>query len=239
MKKDKENNGKKTAKSKAKSGSFFTDERIKFIFGILISGFALYLLLACVAYLFWWKTDLSLSDSQVISNADINVRNWSGKSGHFLAKMIIGFGFGYGAFFIPLIFGATGLYLLNFPKINLWKLITKFTFAAIILSLILGYIFGKAGGYLGSGPGGAQGFKITEWLNSFAGKIGTGVILLFTTVAYLIFALRFKPETFTKTIPGSIKSMIPGIKTNTAPFEPGSDLDVDPERMVLKTEDEG
>jgi S-DNA-T family DNA segregation ATPase FtsK/SpoIIIE len=224
MKKDKENNGKKTAKNKAKAGSFFTDERIKFIFGILISGFALYLLLACVAYLFWWKTDLSLSNSQVVSNADINVRNWSGKSGHFLAKMIVGFGFGYGAFFIPLIFGAIGLYLLNFPKINLWKLVTKFTFAAIILSLILGYIFGKAGGYLGSGPGGAQGFKITEWLNSFAGRIGTGVILLFTTIAYLIFALRFKPETFTRTIPGSIKSIIPGIKDNTSASEPVNDF---------------
>jgi DNA segregation ATPase FtsK/SpoIIIE, S-DNA-T family len=224
MKKDKEVNGKKTAKDKAKSKSFFTDERIKFIFGILITGFALYLLLACVAYLFWWKTDLSLSDSQVVSNADVNVKNWSGKSGHFLAKMIVGFGFGYGAFFIPLIFGAIGLYLLSFPKINLWKIITKFTFAAIILSLILGYIFGKAGGYLGSGPGGAQGFKITEWLNSFAGKIGTGVILLFTAVAYLIFALRFKPETFTRTIPGTIKNIIPGIKTNTSAGESVEDI---------------
>lgn len=216
----KENNGKKTVKTKAKSKSFFTDERIKFVFGILISGFALYLLLACVAYLLWWKTDLSLSDSQVVSNADVNVKNWSGKSGHFLAKMIVGYGFGYGAFFIPLIFGATGLYLLNFPKINLWKLVTKFTFAAIILSLILGFIFGEAGGYLGSGPGGAQGFKITEWFNSFAGKIGTGIILTLLTVGYLIFALKFKPDTFTRTIPSSIKSVIPGLKNDNIPVEP-------------------
>src|SRR5512140_1282563 len=121
MKKEKEESGKKSKKSKTKSRSFFTDERIKFVVGILITGFALYLLLACVAYLFWWKTDLSLTDSQVISNADVNVKNWSGKSGHFLAKMIIGFGFGYGAFFIPLIFGAIGLYLLNFPKIRLFR----------------------------------------------------------------------------------------------------------------------
>jgi S-DNA-T family DNA segregation ATPase FtsK/SpoIIIE len=226
MKNDKEKNGKKTTRTKAKSKSFFTDERIKFVFGILITGFALYLLLACVAYLFWWKTDLSLSDSQVVSNADVNVKNWSGKSGHFLAKMIVGYGFGYGAFFIPLIFGAVGLYLLNFPKINLWKLVTKFTFAAIILSLILGYIFGEASGYLGSGPGGAQGFKITEWLNSFIGKIGTGIILTLITVGYLIFALRFKPETFTKTIPASIKNVIPGIKTDNAPVE-SSDENID------------
>ncbi len=223
MKKEKENNGKKTVKSKSKSGSFFTDERIKFIFGVLISGFAFYLLLACVSYLFWWKTDLSLSDSQVVSNADVNVRNWSGKSGHFLAKMMMGYGFGYGAFFIPLIFGAIGLYLLNFPKINLWKLVTKFTFAAIILSLILGFIFGEADGYLGGGPGGAQGFKITEWLNSFTGKIGTGIILTLITVGYLIFALRFKPETFTRDIPASIKKVIPGIKTGSVSAETGGD----------------
>ena len=224
MKKEKEDNGGKAAKKKKKSGSFFTDERIRFIFGVLISGFALYLILACVAYLFWWKTDLSLSDSQVVSNADVNVRNWSGKSGHFLAKMIVGYGFGYGAFFIPLIVGAIGLYLLNFPKINLWKLITKFTFAAIIISLILGFIFGKANGYLGSGPGGAQGYKITEWFNSFAGKIGTGVLLIFATLGYLIFALRFKPETFTRTIPSSIKNVIPGIKPDKPQEVPADDL---------------
>ena len=82
----------------------------------------------------------------------------------------------------------------------------------------------KPDGYLGSGPGGAQGFKITEWFNSFAGKIGTGIILTFTTIGYLIFALRFKPETFTRTIPASIKSVIPGIKTDNATEEPAEDL---------------
>ncbi len=219
MKKEKEETGRKTTKAKTKSRSFFTDERIKFAVGILITGFALYLLLACVAYLFWWKTDLSLSDSQVISGADIHVKNWSGKSGHFLAKMIISFGFGYGAFFVPLIFGVTGLYMLHFPKIRLVSLVSKFTFAAIIISLLLGFIFSDAGGYLGSGPGGAQGYKITEWLNSFAGKIGTGVILTFVTLSYLVFALKFKPETFTRKIPSTIRNaipVIPGKKTGTS-----------------------
>lgn len=219
----KEENGRKASKTKAKSRPFFTDERLKFIFGIFLSGIAVYLLLACISYLFWWKTDLSLADSQVVSNADVNVKNWSGKSGHFLAKTIVGFGFGYGAFFIPVIIGAIGLYLLRFPKISLWKLIVKLTFASIILSLLLGFIFGKAGGYLGSGPGGAQGFKITEWLNSFAGKPGTGIILTLLTIGYLIFALRFKPDTFTKTIPATIKSVIPGMKSDNLPVEPSDD----------------
>ena len=179
MNKEKEEVGKKStkaAKGSEKSKSFFTDERIKFVIGILITGFALYLLLACVAYLFWWKTDQSLPDSDIVSGPDIAVKNWSGKSGHFLAKMIIGYGFGYGAFFIPLIFGSIGLYLLSFPKIKPITLIAKFTFAAIILSLILGFIFGQSKGYLISGPGGAQGYVVTRWMNAFMGKIGTGYL---------------------------------------------------------------
>jgi DNA segregation ATPase FtsK/SpoIIIE, S-DNA-T family len=208
MNKGKEDTGKKatkTPKGSVKTKSFLTDERIKFVIGILITGFALYLLLACVAYLFWWKTDQSLSNSDIVSGPDIAVKNWSGKSGHFLAKMIIGYGFGFGAFFVPLIFGSIGLYLLNFPKIKPFRLVAKFTFAAIILSLILGFIFGQAKGYLISGPGGAQGYVVTRWLNAFMGMIGTGVMLAFITISYLIFALKVKPQAFGVKWPSFLK----------------------------------
>ena len=87
MTKEKEEAGKKNtknAKGSEKSKPFFTDERIKFIAGILITGFAFYLLLACISYLVWWKTDQSLPASDVVSGPDIEVKNWSGKSGHFL-----------------------------------------------------------------------------------------------------------------------------------------------------------
>ena len=208
MTKEKEDTGKKntkTTKSTVKSKSFLTDERIKFVIGILITGFALYLLLACVAYLFWWKTDQSIPDSDIVSGPEIAVKNWGGKSGHWLAKMIIGFGFGYGAFFVPLIFGAIGLYLLNFPKIKPFRLIIKFTFAAIILSLILGLIFGKANGYMISGPGGAQGYVVTRWMNAFMGIIGSAVIIGFITISYMVFALKVKPESFGMRLPSFLK----------------------------------
>jgi S-DNA-T family DNA segregation ATPase FtsK/SpoIIIE len=242
MNKEKEDTGKKTkpAKSTVKPKSFLTDERIKFLFGILITGFALYLLLACVAYMVWWKTDLSLADSEVISGSDIAVKNWSGKSGHFLAKMIINNGFGLGAFFIPFIFGTIGLYLLKFPNIKPFKLIVKFAFAAIILSLILSYIFGKSNVYLGSGPGGAQGYHITRWLKAFMGMIGTGVVLMFISISYLIFALRVKPESFGFRIPS-----FAGLFKHTAKVsEPAAEDDQEegPETVLLipgmKTSDE-
>ncbi|MBK8883135.1 MAG: DNA translocase FtsK [Bacteroidales bacterium] len=208
MTKEKEEAGKKstkTAKGSGKSKAFFTDERIKFIAGILVTGFAFYLLLACISYLFWWKTDQSLPASDIVSGPDVEVKNWSGKSGHFLAEMIIRYGFGLGAFFVPMIFGTIGLYLLRFPKIRPLTLVIKFTFAAIIISLMLGFIFGKSNVYLGSGPGGAQGYMVTRWMNAFMGKIGTGVLILVLAISYLIFALKVKPESFGFKIPAFLK----------------------------------
>lgn len=220
-----EKKSKKGTKEKTAKHSFFKDERVRFISGILISGFALYLLLACVSYLIYWKSDLSNPDSEVLSGADVVVKNWSGKSGHFLAKMIIGFGFGFGAFFVPAIIGAIGLYLLKFPKIRLFSLVVKFASAAILISLVLAYIFGKMDGYLISGPGGAQGFFITEWLNAFLGIVGTGVLFLALSIGYLIFALRVSPSAFKVRIPAA---MIPRLKKkdgSNSPEETGSAKD--------------
>jgi S-DNA-T family DNA segregation ATPase FtsK/SpoIIIE len=222
----------KTGKTSEKSRSFLTDERIKFVFGILITGFALYLLLACVSYLFWWKTDQSLPDSDIVSGSDVVVKNWSGKSGHFLAKTIIGYGFGYGAFFIPVIFGAIGVYLLNFPKFRLFRLVTKLAFAIIIVSLILGFVFGKAKGYLVSGPGGAQGYLVTKWMNAFMGKPGTGVLLAFLSISYLIFALKVKPSAFKVPIPA-----IPKFRKKDKEIIPDDDQSL-PDDENMETEDE-
>jgi DNA segregation ATPase FtsK/SpoIIIE, S-DNA-T family len=211
MTKEKEEAGKKNsknAKGSVKSNSFFTDERIKFIAGILITGFAFYLLLACISYLFSWRADQSFPTDEVVSGPDVVVKNWSGKSGYFLADLIIRNGFGFGAFFIPFIFGAIGLYLLRFPNIKPLRLVLKFTFAAIILSLILGYIgflFGNTKIFMSSGPGGAHGYKVTEWLNAFMGKPGTGILFLCLTISYLIFALKVKPESFGLKMPAFLK----------------------------------
>ena len=196
-KKDKPDTGKRK--------TFLSDERVKFVFGILLTGFAVYLLVAFIAYLFWWKTDQSLDPSLVISGSDVQVKNWSGRSGAWFAYLIVNKGFGLSAFFIPMIIGTIGLHLLNFPKIRLWRMIFRFTFATIILSLCLSFIFGEANGFLGSGPGGAHGYLLTRWMNGFMGKIGTGVFITFISVTYLIFALHVNPSSFGFVIPAFLK----------------------------------
>ncbi len=212
---------KKSDKSSKKNGKrkpFFTDERMRFVTGVLITGFAIYLLLAFIAYLIWWKTDQSIPGNAIVSGPEIEVKNWSGKSGYYLAYMMISKGFGFGAFFIPLMIGSLGLYLLKFPKIRLWSLTAKFAFATIILSLILGFILGKADGYLYGGPGGAHGYHVTKWLNAFVGKPGTAIIVILLTIAYLIFALKVPLSAFGIRFPAFLSSPR-GEKKDTDPSD--------------------
>lgn len=196
MKKSTEEAQKKTAPKTAKKTSLFKDERIKFVAGILITGFAIYLLIAFISYLFSWKTDLSFDTTNVISGSDVKVKNWSGKSGFWLAKTVVNKGFGLASFLIPVIFASIGLYLLNLRSLKLWRLTTKLAVATIILSLLLSFIFGQAKGFLGSGPGGAHGYLVTQWLNAFMGQIGTGVLVLFLIISFLVFALKMSPHNF-------------------------------------------
>jgi S-DNA-T family DNA segregation ATPase FtsK/SpoIIIE len=204
MKKPKEEASKKSTAPSTPKKTLLSDERIRFVAGILITGFAAYLLIACIAYLFWWKSDQSLANN-ILSGAEVEAKNWSGKSGHWFADLIMRNGFGFGAFFIPVIIATVGLRLLNFPNLKVWKMIFRLTFAIIIMSVLLGYIFGQAHGYLGSGPGGAHGYLISRWLNAFMGKAGTGILLSFITLTYLVLALNVSPRAFRVRLPGFLK----------------------------------
>lgn len=207
MKKGNEETSKKTSSKSQKRTSIFKDERIKFVLGILITGFAIYLLIAFISYLFSWKTDSSF-EADILSGSDVQVKNWSGKSGFWLARMVVSNGFGLASFFVPAIIAVFGLYLLNLRSLKVWKLTIKLALATIILSLCLSFIFGQSKEFLNSGPGGAHGYLVTQWMNAFMGKIGTGVLMIFLTISYLVFALKMSPELFAIKVPSFKKKSV-------------------------------
>ncbi len=183
----------KKIKGKGSSGlkQLFQDERLRFIAGSVLTGLAIYLLISCLSFLLTWQTDQSVT---AIQGLDVKVDNWGGKWGHIIAEKIISYGFGFGAFFVPLIFGVIGLKLLNFPKIKTWSLVINLTVAALVLSITLSFVFGISDGYLISGPGGAHGLQITRWLNALVGRIGTLLIIIILIIGYIIFALKVSPS---------------------------------------------
>lgn len=185
-------------------------ENIRFITGLLLLLFALYMLVVFISYLISGKADQDSLNIQA-KGGEYIYQNWGGKLGFKVAHYFIFRGFGLGSFFIPLIIGAISLALVRVKYFRLWKNILRFLFATVILSAILGFLAGHSS-FLGAGPGGEFGFMSAEWLNKLMGKVGTAALLLVITVAYLIFALHVSPHTLRKPIAAMAKA---GVATLT------------------------
>jgi S-DNA-T family DNA segregation ATPase FtsK/SpoIIIE len=186
-----------SSKKKSPAGSS-TGENARFITGLILLVFALYMLVVFISYVITGKAD---QDSLGLQPADtpFAFSNWGGKVGFKISHYFIYNGFGLGSFFIPLIIGAFGLFLLRVKYFKLWKNILRFLLATVLVSAILGYVAGKST-FLGAGPGGKFGFIAANWMNDLLGKVGTAAALLVITTAYLIFALHISPQTLRRPI---------------------------------------
>ncbi len=173
-----------------KTLGFIQDDRFKLTVGLFFLFLSIFVILSFVSYFFTWKNDQSFQWSNVVSGAHITVENWAGKTGARLANLFINKWFGLGAFVLPFILAVIGIRMLGYRMLPLRKTIRVSIIAGILLSLLLGYLLGDFNGYLGNGLGGNHGYIISEWLNAFLGKIGTGFLLFILIFAFIIFSFK-------------------------------------------------
>jgi S-DNA-T family DNA segregation ATPase FtsK/SpoIIIE len=164
------------------------NEKIRFITGVILLVFGIYMLVVFISFLFSGRADQD-SVNRLAGGTDYIYQNWGGKFGFKVGHYFIFKGFGLGAFFIPFVIGAFSLALIRVKYFRLWKNVMRFLLAGILISVILGFAGGHSS-FLGAGPGGEHGYLIAEWMNKLLGKVGTGASLLVLTVAYLIFAVN-------------------------------------------------
>jgi len=196
MGKQKKGNGSSSQKRSTTGSS--SGENARFIAGLVLLVFALYMLVVFISYVLTGNADQD-SLSKQAEGVVYAYRNWGGKFGFQISHYFIFDGFGLGSFFIPLIIVAFGLALLKVRYFRLWKNILRFLLATILVSAILGYLAGQST-FLGAGPGGEFGYRIAHWFNELMGKVGTGALLLVITITYFIFALHVNPQTLRKPI---------------------------------------
>jgi DNA segregation ATPase FtsK/SpoIIIE, S-DNA-T family len=187
----KENKLRTKSKSKRnKFTGFLTDERFRLFIGVFILIFALFLTLSFVSYFFTWKTDQSFEWEKVFSGQSIRVENWAGKTGAWFSALFINNWFGIASFSIPFLLILTAFQLIRVKIAPYGKTLRVTITGAILLSVTLGFIFSDAGGLLGSGPGGAHGYFMAEWLNAFIGKTGTAFLLVLLIFAFILFSFK-------------------------------------------------
>jgi S-DNA-T family DNA segregation ATPase FtsK/SpoIIIE len=148
-----------------------------------------YLTAAFASYFFTWQTDQDkvMGPLGTLLFGDVHVDNILGKFGALISHIFIHNGFGATSFFFPLISLIAGLRLLSGIKLMpLGKTFRMGLFFMLFGSVALGFIFRDAFFYLG----GVFGFELSSYLNAIVGVIGTGLLLLFVFLAFLIIAFN-------------------------------------------------
>ena len=160
----------------------------KMILGTLLLFFSIALFLSFLSFFIYGQQDQSAVHE--IGNRTVEVRNWLGKFGAYLANIFVFEGFGLAAFIFVRLFFLTGAYLildLSVKKLRgswFWD-----TFVAIILAISFGFFSTKL-----PELGGVIGFEMNDYLQDYIGKTGTLLLLVFGMVVFLIFRIKVSPD---------------------------------------------
>ena len=167
---------------------FFKDERFRIIFGTFLVLLAAYLMIAFVSYFFTWKEDQDFVWADVFSGADVQVENHAGKIGAWVSALFMNHWFGLASFAVPFFFLILGTNMLGLKIFRTGKSIRVLIIATILFSVLLGFLFGQNTGFLGSGPGGAHGYFISQWLIAALGKAGTAFLLIILFLGFFLYS---------------------------------------------------
>jgi DNA segregation ATPase FtsK/SpoIIIE, S-DNA-T family len=186
-KKKKSGAGKGTFKGSFK---FLKDDRFRYATGIILVLFAFYLLLSFISYFFHWETDQDFRWADVFSGPEITVENQGGKWGAWLSDIFINKWFGFASLLFPFILLTWATRLFGIKLFKTWAVTRNSLIIIILSSVLLGYLFGSANGFLGGGPGGTHGYHISRWMIASLGIAGTGFVL---TILFSVFILFTTP----------------------------------------------
>ena len=168
----------------------FRSETVRFIIGLLVVLFSVYLLLAFTSFFFTGAADQSIIDNATeaeLASVDNGVENSAGARGAQLASYLINDCFGLGAFFIIIFLAAAGFRLMKVGRVRLWRWFIICFVLMIWSSVFLGYgfrhVYEDSFVYLG----GLHGYNVGNWLESQVGAPGVWLILLAVAVCFLAY----------------------------------------------------
>ena len=164
----------------------FESNNIKFIIGLILLFFAIYLAIAFISFLSTGEIDMSLIESN-IQSPDEKIQNTCGPIGAQLADFFVKSYFGYAAFFIPIILGAIGLNFLEAFRLNLWKWFFSTMLLMFWFSIALANFAAPFCPDLYFNPGGNYGAETVAYIEGNLGAPGLIGILAFFAIVYLLY----------------------------------------------------
>lgn len=170
--------------------AFAKNEQFQKIFGLTLLLFAVYLCIAFTSFAFTWQVDQDKVLGDLFS-PEVRVQNWLGKFGALLSHVFVHKWFGVASYIVAFVAFVTGLRItFNVAFFNIRKVYAYSFFFLVFISVTLGYIFNDMLFYLG----GAFGYTMSSRLDQYLGHIGTGVLLFFAFIVFLVAAFNFSMD---------------------------------------------
>lgn len=173
--------------------AWIQDERLVKVTGLVFFLFACYTLIAFTSFLTSWQKDqslvLSMGWDMFLKTDPDAAENWLGKIGAWVAYSIMYEGFGIASYLISLVAGLIGIKLLTqTTPLPILKTIKYAAFGILWLSLLLGFVFFSQWQILG-GTFGHFGYL---YLKGLIGNAGTGLLLIFALLVFLVMVFNIK-----------------------------------------------
>lgn len=196
-------------------------EQARLVYGWLGIGTGLFLIGAFISFYLHWQSDQSLLHqdmSTILTQREVKAQNHLGKLGAQLSHFFIYRGFGISAFFLAILLLWVGLRTV-FHLRPAWQarhLVTAL-FLLVWASTSIAYLLGAPSIWSG-----ATGYFSSDWLLSWAGPVGSAVLLILALLAFLTLRLGWTPAVINATwqrLARRIENLIVKSKTDTSQAE--------------------
>ena len=174
---------KRTSSTKKKSAvllQFLKSERTHFILGVIIAFSGIFMLLAIISFFFTGAADQSIvlnaTYGELVRSNTIEVENWTGAGGAFIAERLVNDWFGIFSALIPIFLIYIGLRFMRVSNFHFLKALFITAFGLICGSITSAFIFDKHLPHSHVKWGGAHGNQVEELLESSIGW--PGIVLL-------------------------------------------------------------
>ncbi|MFN0014302.1 MAG: DNA translocase FtsK 4TM domain-containing protein [Saprospiraceae bacterium] len=163
----------------------FDGERTPKLIGMFLLFLSFYFLIAFTSYFFTWEKDHDIVLHFTWENflGDVEVDNWLGRLGAYLADSIIYWGFGVASFgFVYLAYNYGLALMRRVPLSHLFGTFQRTVIWMVIVSVVSSFFFQA----MEFPVGGVFGQAVSEWIQRFLGIPGTLALLIFALVATFV-----------------------------------------------------
>ncbi len=175
-------------KSDNKWIEFFKNERLHFLVGVLIAFVGIFIFLSIVSFFFTGAADqskvLNRSFVELVNDKDLQIENWTGVGGAFVAERLVNGGFGIFSILIAFFFVYVGLLLMKVSNFSFFKALLVTALGLIGGSIACAFVLNKLFPKSHVNWGGSHGVKIERLLES---SIGWPGVILVIGLFFIVF----------------------------------------------------